>query len=244
MNTILRLTTVVGMLFALLPLQARAVPALQLYVEGSTYDGATDTWVLSTSGSFNVWVIGNVAGPGGVGSIYDVKLSAAVMTAESGSVALTSTTTGMLTDPSTPVAPIANGLSADGAIPIKGDGSLLPAHGVYGPGTSFYEWSLGDFTLTDSPIANFIDVYPSVFTANAGQINVYQVSVSGYTTVHFDAYDHYEARSGFKYVKAPFSHDAEVSPIPEPEIYAMMVAGLGLLGFAAWRREKLGALTV
>ena len=29
-----------------------------------------------------------------------------------------------------------------------------------------------------------------------------------------------------------------VSPIPEPGTYAMMLAGLGVLGFAGWRRKK------
>ena len=28
-----------------------------------------------------------------------------------------------------------------------------------------------------------------------------------------------------------------VTAIPEPEIYAMMAAGLGLMGFVAWRRK-------
>ena len=44
---------------------------------------------------------------------------------------------------------------------------------------------------------------------------------------------------------APFSHDAQsiISPpppdiIPEPETYAMLLAGLGLLGVAARRRKQ------
>jgi len=43
---------------------------------------------------------------------------------------------------------------------------------------------------------------------------------------------------------APFSHDAEgmhmVTTIPEPETYAMLFAGLGLMGFVARRRRKAG----
>jgi hypothetical protein len=31
------------------------------------------------------------------------------------------------------------------------------------------------------------------------------------------------------------------TPVPEPETYAMMVAGLGLLGFAARRRKQAAA---
>jgi hypothetical protein len=32
------------------------------------------------------------------------------------------------------------------------------------------------------------------------------------------------------------------APIPEPEIYAMMAAGLGLMGFVARRRQRNGAV--
>jgi hypothetical protein len=31
------------------------------------------------------------------------------------------------------------------------------------------------------------------------------------------------------------------APVPEPETYAMLLAGLGLLGFTAWRRKNLAA---
>jgi PEP-CTERM motif len=31
------------------------------------------------------------------------------------------------------------------------------------------------------------------------------------------------------------------NPVPEPETYAMLLAGLGLLGFTAWRRKNLAA---
>ena len=61
---------------------ANAVPILQLYLEGATYDFATESWVLAPGGSsggdpFRLWAIGNVAGPGGAGTISDVRLSIA-----------------------------------------------------------------------------------------------------------------------------------------------------------------------
>jgi len=34
-----------------------------------------------------------------------------------------------------------------------------------------------------------------------------------------------------------------ITPVPEPEIYAMMAAGLGLMGFVARRRKQYGANT-
>jgi hypothetical protein len=34
------------------------------------------------------------------------------------------------------------------------------------------------------------------------------------------------------------ANSASVAPIPEPEIYAMMLAGLGVLGFVAKRKKR------
>ena len=78
------------MLMALLLIPtAGAVPLLQLYVEGGTYDAGTESWVLGyTSDPIRLWVIGNVAGPGSQGTIYDTKLAIAYDTPESGHVDL------------------------------------------------------------------------------------------------------------------------------------------------------------
>lgn len=214
---------------------ALAIPVLQLYIDGATYDSVTETWVITTTDPFDLWVIGDVDK---FGTIYDVKLSAAVSTSEiGGSITLAPTTTSVLTDPSTPSAPTptANFPSADGAIPQQGDGTSLPPHGIYQDGTSFFEWDLGDFTLTDSPIGDFIDTFPIEFPDN-GQINVYTVTVSGFTQVHFDAYDHVITGGNHaKLVFAPFSHDAEAS-VPEPATLLLLGSGLMVLGLFGRKR--------
>ena len=212
---------------------AFAIPALQIYIDGSSYDPVTESWI-TTASTFDIWIIGDV---GGHASIFNVFLSAATFTAETGSITLTPTTASGLPpagDPSTPGAPVYNGLSADGAIPIKSDGSALATHGVYGPGVRFHEWSLGDFTLTDSPIGDYITSFPAAFPS-MGQVNVYTVTVTGYTAVHFDTYDTIEGKQHSSF--GPFSHDGGTL-IPEPGTWLLLSAGLlGLVGVQVRRKR-------
>jgi hypothetical protein len=122
-------------------------------------------------------------------------------------------------------------------VPVRGDGSLLPTHGIYGPGVSFLEYDLGDFSLTDSPIGDYQGV-PTSFP-DVGQINVYSVTITGYESgVHFDTYDHtVTGKDGaqVKYVFAPFSHDAEV---PEPTAALLLLASGATYGLAGRRRRS------
>jgi hypothetical protein len=216
---------------------ASAVPTLQLYIDGATYDPVSDTWITMDT-SFDLWVLG-------VSPVDDVKLSVAFMTGETGSITLTPTTAGDFDgvlgddDTSTPAAPSFLGTSLDGAVPVRGDGSLLPTHGIYGPGVSFLEYDLGDFSLTDSPIGDYQGV-PTSFP-DVGQINVYSVTITGYESgVHFDTYDHtVTGKDGaqVKHVFAPFSHDAEVQ-VPEPSAALLLFASVATYGVATRRRRS------
>ena len=224
---------------ALVPATSSAIPLLQLYIEGATYQGSTQTWV-TTSSSFRLWVIANVSGPGGSGGvgIEDVRLATAFLTSESGTISLTATTTGLVTDPSTPSAPtVMLGLGADGTQPEMSDGGLLPTHGIYGAGTSFTQYSLGNMLSTDSPIADFGGpIFPGSFTANRAQINAYDVVVTGYTQVHFDAFNHVVGETHSKF--APFSHDAGGTPTPEPGTVLLLGSGIFAAASAGFRRRK------
>ncbi|MFA0747464.1 choice-of-anchor N protein [Fervidibacter sp.] len=205
--------------------KAIALPTLQLYIEGATYDPNTKTWVIGKS-EFVLWVIGDVQK---FGTIYDVKLAAAVRSNESGTITLTPTTTSLVEDPSSPPdpTPTENFPSPDGAVPIMHGGRPLPSHGIYGPGVKFYEWSLGNFTLTDSPIGDFTNGFPTEFP-KYGQINAYIVTISGFSWVHFDAYGYIvKPNPGEKPIFAPFSHDATYTP--EPAAFVLLLFGGALL---------------
>jgi len=222
---------------------ASADPLLQLYVEGATYAG-DDTWTLGpTSDPIRLWVIGNVSTPSGKGTIFDVKLAVAYATGLNPTISLTPATTAggdyaFIADPSTPVVPTFLQTVTDGSIPKMGDGTAIPSGGVFGPGTSWSEYSLGDLAMHDSPVGDFITTFPSTLTQNAGQINVYEISISGVpdgTSVYFDAYDHYvSSQNKAHYVVVPGSHDAGITvPVPGAAL-------LGLLGFSliGWLKRR------
>ena len=85
---------------------------------------------------------------------------------------------------------------------------MLAPHGIFNDGTLNHwdDYLLGNFTLTDSPIADFdgVNSFPSLFPDH-GQVNVYAVHITGWGRVHFDAYN----ASTF----APFGHDAEFNTV-------------------------------
>ena len=209
-----------------------AIPVLQMYIEGATYDAGSETWI-TTDTNFKLWVLGDV---GAVGTIFSVKLLYAYEHGQSGSVTFTPTTTSLLTDPSTP--------SAVGAF-TTGTGSPpspVPNGDPFSPTPNVTDWAyapIGDFNLTDSPIGDFISDYPSTFPDH-GQINVYDVTVSGFDWVYFTAYDHYVKKNGdFQYKFVPLSHDAETCcgvNVPEPAPLALL--GIGLLGLMITSRRK------
>lgn len=238
-RSVLCLVAVVGVLLGVST--AQAVPPLQLYLEGATYDAATETWVLvppeSSSGDpFRLWALGNIVGPGGHGPLENVRLSVAYEAVDvAPTITLTPSAIDPLSfpgwiDPTTPGAPIhiPPPVHDDGSVPVLGDGGNLPNHGQFGPGMHWQEFGLGYFGETTSSVADVIDELPLNPTELGGHINVYDISVlngSG-ITLHFDLYDTLIATNHAKF--APFSHDAEIVPIPGTAVLA--IAGFGLVG--------------
>jgi len=196
-----------GLAAVLIAGSAHAIPVLQIYIDGATYDTNTETWVVTES-EFDLWVIGDVQSKG---TIFDVKLVASFF-GLSGTMTITPKMTATITDPSTPAAPT---LSTSGA----GSHTTLPDHGIFNDPTmaGWQDYCLGDMPLQDSPIADFngSEMFPTNFP-NTGQVNVYRVVMEGWTKVHFDAYgETVNSANGKKaFWKSPFSHDGQV-PVEE-----------------------------
>src|SRR5688500_15198391 len=221
---------------------AQAVPVLQLYIEGATYDAATESWhaTVPASGTIRLWAIGNVSGQGSHGPISNVRLAIAYGAGDSPSFTLNGSTTGDyggFTDLSEASDPTHIQTRTDGSIPQLSDGKDLPQHGEYGSGTWWQEFALGNFTMTDSPTGDFIDAFPTSPAPTGSQINVYEINVTGTDFVHFDLYDGIQTGRKAKAVFAPFSHDADGGgQVPEGGSTAIML-GLALLGFGGLRRK-------
>jgi hypothetical protein len=112
------------------------------------------------------------------------------------------------------------------------------------------------FVFSGSQSATFNTVDHPTWGPQAGSGMYYQrfdidtSSLAAGYAIHFDLYNtnlkEKCMRGECTYVAdntqfAPFSHDAQsVTAIPEPETYAMLLAGLGLMGFVARRRRTNG----
>ena len=81
---------------------AYGVPILQLYMEGAYYDATTESWVydpaVAGAGPMRLWTIGNIWGPGGRGTISQVRLSASYDSSYSPVIELTPTVAGGVAD--------------------------------------------------------------------------------------------------------------------------------------------------
>jgi hypothetical protein len=227
---------------------ASAVPVLQLYIEGATYDTQEESWYVPST-TFRLWTIANLTGPGGTQGLPITNVRLAAVYDDPGtpvSITISPTTIGGngayngFTDPSKPRVPVSLRTVSDGSSPLIGGNRYLPPHGEFGSGRTWQEFALGDFTTADSQIADFIHAFPTPSAGYSAQINAYDVVVNG-SYAHFDLYGEVvDARGRVSYINAPFSHDATDGPNDVPLPATLALLGIGGIGLAAsrWKRTR------
>jgi len=237
-SSLMVLLTLLGLLFAT---PARAVPTLQLDIQGGTYDWSTQT-IMASGNTFSLYAYGKVGSKVSLSDSFYVSIALVPQTSVAGnygSFVMNGTTlnaTADMTYGTPPLESILGGAAFDA-------GDLSP-HGIFP--TYFAEVMFG-FSATDqSAIYNTQDETGSGPKAGTGMyFKRFDFDISGLAPgygLHFDLYN-VKIKSGGDidvHAFAPFSHDAGamVTPIPEPEIYAMMALGLGLVGWAGRRRGR------
>ena len=259
---------------------ANAVPLLQFFAEGATYDTSTASWKVTGApgDSVRLWVVGNLTGPGSSsndnpgGAINDVHLLISFASSSLSPFTLTGDKAGGtgsfngFTDPSKPA-----DVSPDSASPRPASDitTLYPtanpslmSHqgGMLDTPRHFFDFALGDFTVTDSELTDFsgATASPSPDSSDkVAQINVYDFTIptGGITDWHFDIVG-YSGKKGTDctgtgrdrvcvvnpvFEVAPFSHDgdgASTTRVPEPLTLALFGTGLIGLGLARKRANK------
>lgn len=233
---------------------ANAVPVLQLGIAGGTYNWSTQT-VVATSSSFSLFAF---LEPNSSNTLSDTYYLSMAITpqistpADLGSFTFNGTTVNVTSDMTYGTPPI-DEFSA------SADAGDLPSHGMFP--TYFKEVGFSFSSSNQSGVFNTQDhpgwgpqagsgMYYASFDIDTSNL------VTGYA-IHFDLYNttlctrskaNCAGNIDTDLTKfAPFSHDAQsmtsVPPppppaVPEPETYALLLAGLGLLGFTALRKKR------
>lgn len=233
---------------AALPRDANAIPTLQLAIVGGIYDTKTET-VISTGPSFALYAFLQPDSSNTLGDTYFLSMATTPQvssTTNLGSFTYNSNIVHVTSDMTYGTPPI--DLYSSSFDP----GDLAP-HGMFPTYFKEAEFSFssgnksGKFDTQLHPTwgpQSGSGMYFQLFDINTSNLAI------GYA-IHFDLYNTQLCAKNKGQCAgttdtditqfAPFSHDAQsatsVTVVPEPETYAMMLAGLGLMGFVARRRK-------
>ncbi len=242
--------TTLALSVVLMTAPAWAVPTLQLDIAGGTYDLADES-IFASSNTFSLYAYGLV-GAATLTDQYFISMALVPKATEPGSYGsfvVDGITVNVTSDM------IAGGPPLDITFEATTDFDAhdLAKHGVFP--TFFAERGFFFSAADQSAVYNTQDVAGSGPQLGEGMYyKKFDFDISGLAPglgIHFDLYN-IELINRCKGKTctvtdidvdefAPFSHDAAgyvTTPIPEPETYAMLLAGLGLMGLVARRRKS------
>jgi hypothetical protein len=209
---------------------AYAVPGLQLFIDGATYDWGSQSWVISDN-EFDLYVVSAKT------SKQDVFVSIALGQNDNPDDVMVDFD-GKTIDPGDWVygyAPYENHAEDwDG-------GQDLPRHGIFP--THFTQVNAGDYGLMQDvgdvqpdEDGNFWNPATGEGDSPAmGEARAFHVTVGGsFSLIHFDAFTLNPDGTIDQF--APFSHDASV--VPEPGTILLLGTGLIGVGAFSFRRRK------
>ena len=241
---------------------ASAVPTLQLYGPGSTYDTTTESWLTYDNPS-ELWVVGAQSPSKLIRVDQPTLLIAVPDDCWDPFVSLTLKT---ITDHPLDNNPLAlseivltkDNLTSGDAAGSPEDfglygGKKFPPHDVYP--ARFWAVDLSSFLYPDS-MPSFLDVAgagetvadynPGASGSTAGDIQYYEISYEPYGGDLKFSVDLIGYAGKWEWVKAPFSHNLEaespepVVPIPEPSVMTLLVMGTTALSLRVVRRKRRG----
>lgn len=221
---------------------ASAVPTMQLYMPDATYYNVSpwfpnsgESWI-TTSNPFDLLVVGATS-PSWVQYIDNVKLHIALLQDQYSSSLTTPLMTIKDNDPNINFEKTLYasdfsfgkppGISKHGVYKTYYASVSLPNLMALSAGEAVYDYN-----------ADFDPAHPELSGSDTGDIQRYIITYDPrFSFIHFDATGvAHNNGSKSKNVFAPYSHDADVAPVPEPASLSLL--GLGLLGMAKRIKRK------